>query len=156
MSEGSGGPTEDMVRRLLQLNPQLRGDGQSTRDVVSHMQDQFNAGQQKQAAPAPAKGGLSLAEEIERLKRAYGERTAGLRDEQAHAKTERAGLAAQRKSVAEQACARVIDALLASDPDLTADATLAQLDAHAAFLKRIGFSQQKLLAAEKARKGGKR
>jgi molecular chaperone GrpE (heat shock protein) len=153
---------EEMVRRLLQLNPQLRGDGKSTKDVLSIIQ-KTTTEQPAAGAPPPAErprelkqtAAIGTAEQIRQIKARYSQRIAALKKEQAEIAAKSKLLASQKKAATDQACHRLIDAILRIDPDLLNRGTQTVMETEAAFLSQVAYSPQKLVAEEKRRRGVK-
>ena len=147
----NGMATEDMVRTLMKMNPNLRGDGQSTKDVVAILHGQAPARPQV-SQPASKPVGLNLNVELERVREELGRTLAALKERDTLLRAHTTALAAERKSQPLRACEQIIDIVLALDPNLTQRNHQVMLQKEKPFLDRIGFTHAKLIAAERDRR----
>jgi hypothetical protein len=149
-----GMATEEMVRKLMQMNPHLRGDGQSTKDVMSVLSKSQSMGAgQATAKPAPVTptAAPNLSVELARLREAYQVALHDFDKDEAALKTLAQDLEKQKKALGGKACEQVIVALLKLDPNLTQRKHQVMLEKEKAFLDSIGFTPAKLIAAERER-----
>jgi hypothetical protein len=138
--------TEEMVRKLLQMNPHLRGEGQSTRDVLAGTQKTVAAAP---AAPAAAPKERDLDAMLARMSREQSTWTIEHKKQQEALSKRNVELDAIARSAQADACALVIAALLESDPAISKPENKALLVAEKTFLANIAFSVDKLLAAKR-------
>ena len=145
----TGSANEEMVRKLLQMNPHLRGDGQSTKDVMTVLAQAKGPEQKK--APPPVNTGvlIALGQEVAKLKERLAREHSEVEREARELQQRKQTLETQRKMLPAQACAQVIAALLRIDPNLTQRRPQVLLEQQKAFLDSIGFSVAKLNAAER-------
>ncbi|MCC6809669.1 MAG: hypothetical protein IT381_19725 [Deltaproteobacteria bacterium] len=142
------GPTEEIVRKLLAMNPHLRGEGQTTKDVMGLVAKNMA---QPQAAPEPElkAAAKSLGQAFDAIIAEHAAATAELAKQRAALKAFTETLEAQKKAALVQACQRVVEAIMRFDRDLTERRHQVLLEQEKAFLSSIGFTAQKLVEAER-------
>ncbi len=149
--------TEDMVRKLLQMNPHLRGSGQTTKDVLQSVRARVSRGpaeaappsgtsSPKSAAPAPDLDGLLLA-----LSRQRDAETIERKKEEELVATRLRQCDEEERRARAQALELLIDALLEQDPALVRPEHGSLLEGAKAFLARIEFTPDRFLAAKRKR-----
>ncbi len=137
--------TEDMVRTLLKMNPHLRGDGQSTKDVLSVIQTGVK---KPAAAPVTTKANeLDLAAEVDKLRARFDAAMGELQAEENELKAALQQTAAERQKARRTVCDTVVQALLRLDRNLAKPEHQALLKKEQAFFSDIGFSIERLIAA---------
>jgi hypothetical protein len=144
--EKKEGLTEDMVRKLLQMNPQLRGEGKTTRDVLSSV-----LGAKPSTEPKPVKSEATVDGVVARMARDLDAWTLAHKRERDIAAKQAKDLNDELNRITALACERMIEAVLAEDPGLVDPQNVALLEKEKAFLAHIGFSISKVLAAKHKR-----
>ncbi len=162
--------TEELVRKLLQMNPNLRGDGKTTKEVLETVRGNLSGTPSTpQAAPTsssaavgkapnhspPSRPATAAAPDLDGvLLRCSRQHDAALLEQK---KEDDAIAAALRTCDDEERRARqraheiMIEAILGQDPGLQRPENLAVIDREKAFLSTIAFTLEKLLAAKRKR-----
>jgi hypothetical protein len=161
-----GGASEEYIRKLLQMNPALKGDGMSTNTAVAQLTGALSDAKDGKAPKAAAVGGTSaaadkiggqtLVQAMENVKRWMSTEQAALTGKEAELATQLKALQAEqkqildaKKSIGERACSLFIERLLAIDPNMVSPKTQSLLDHERAFLTQIGFTPRKVIEVEK-------
>lgn len=152
------GVSKDVLRKLMQMNPNLRG-GKTTEDLMRQVKSTMNE-TQKPATLSPAQKQPPPKSAI-----AGNQQKAGgdILDAVSHAKTdfdkemkrfdaELKKLQEDRAAYQQKALLKLIDDCLAVDPGLTSPKSQYVLQQEKAFLDKIGFSMQKLVDRQKTKK----
>lgn len=126
------GASTEILQKALALNPALRGQLGEDGTLVAP------ATTTKGAALAH---GRSLTDVVRDLK-------ASLDEQRKAIATERAALDRKERELRPAICAKMIDALLAIDPNMTSPKTAYLLSQERAFLDAVGFSTQRLVERE--------
>ncbi len=132
----------ETMRKLLAVNPNLRGEGDSTQDVLRRMRGSAASPSEKETKKAsehaPSEDIFLAAQALEQRYRA-----------------ERQRLAAAKRAIEEEdrtLSARMLDTfyddLLAIDPNLTSPKTQYTLKKMKPFLDELGFSMDGLIARQ--------
>ncbi|MCC6808486.1 MAG: hypothetical protein IT381_13760 [Deltaproteobacteria bacterium] len=130
----------ETMRKLLAVNPALRGAGDSTQDVLQRVRGKASATESKAAAAPPAQDFFLATQALEQ--RFRGERK---RLQQA-----KLALEAEERALIPATLAAFYDSLLAVDPNLTSPKTQYTLKKMQAFLHELGFSMDGLVAHQTA------
>ncbi len=146
------GVSKDVLRKLMQMNPNLRG-GKTTEDLMRQVKSTINT------SPPPAKQGVSPAAKSSVSAPAKGDVLdavlAARADFEQHMKrfeAEQKRLLDERSAYQQKALLKLIDECLAVDPGLTSPKSQYVLQQEKAFLDKLGFSMQKLVERQKSRK----
>ncbi|MCC6809572.1 MAG: hypothetical protein IT381_19235 [Deltaproteobacteria bacterium] len=138
------GATKDLMRRARQINPALAAKGSTT--------ELFNEMKSAESAPSPAKAKgaptADLVTELDALQRWH-------RDEKNRIGHEIEALQRQAQQVTPAALEKLMDLILAIDPNMTSPQTQEMLRAQAPFLAEIGFSVRKLIDRKLKKKSGR-
>lgn len=151
MSEDDKKPAlnEAMVRAILTMNPQLRGDGESTKTVM----DKMTAMQGGAAPAAPVTKPLPQAPKLHEIVRdvrgRYGEEMTARDKQRAALLARRSALEGERRALGEAACEVLIETFRQFDPNLTRREHQVLLANEKSFFDSIRFSAERLLAAMK-------
>ncbi|MCC6808717.1 MAG: hypothetical protein IT381_14930 [Deltaproteobacteria bacterium] len=155
------GVSKDVLRKLMQMNPNLRG-GRSTEDLMRQVKTTMkDAPSQKPASvgvasgkPPPPKsavqspqqkGGGDILDAVVAARADFEHQMKRFDAEQKRIQDERA--AYQQKTLL-----KLIDECLAVDPGLTSPKSQYVLQQEKAFLDKLGFSMQKLVERQKQRR----
>jgi hypothetical protein len=151
MSDDKPGLTEDMVRKLLAMNPQLRGDGKTTKDVLADVKGR--TAPPPIAAPASASAARpDLDKTLSELERDHKEHGAEADKRDDTLARQLASVGDQANAITAQARELVMRVFLAKDPDLTSAESARILAKEKAFLDRVGFSLEGLLAEKRKKR----
>jgi hypothetical protein len=158
------GVSKDVLRKLMQMNPTLRG-GQSTEDLMKSVKSTLgqsgSAGQTaaapKAVAPAPktvtaapkttASAPKAVADVLDVVTNARAE----FERETQRFEAELKKLKTERDALVSRLCLGVIDQCLAIDPNLLSPKTQLVLKDEKAFLDKIGFTVQKMIERQKTK-----
>ncbi len=145
-----------LLKRAMEVNPELKGN-RKTEEVFAEVQAAKRGVAQGEAAPVQRRDGgpipppeyrnKPLPAVIEELKRWLEAEQQRIAERRARATEARKALAEKKKTGEDSVRAEVLAALRAADPTLASPMTKTVLDAHAAFLRRIGLDAQQLRAA---------
>ncbi len=149
------GVSKDVLRKLMQMNPNLRG-GKSTEDLMRQvkttMKEAPKEAPKPAAAPPPksavAPSGGDKGDMLEAVLKSK-------HDFDAHNKRFEAELKRiqdERAAYHQKALNQLLDACLVIDPGLTSPKTQYVLQQEKAFLDKLGFSMQKLIERQKLRR----
>lgn len=133
---------EEMVRKLLAMNPTLR-QGQSTAELV-HKINQKNGGGAAQPA-APATQAVNLVTELEALRVEFDQAQHQLMTERRTAEEQKRQLVAEKSRVRVMVCQELVSAIRRIDINLTDRKNQVLLDKEKAFLAEVGFKMESLL-----------
>lgn len=131
------GVNKEMLRKALALNPSLR-QGQSSTDMMAAIQQGHREKPVAGAAPRASGPKRTLADTVLKLKEEFG-------TEHKRLKAEIAALQAQEKALAPRICDRVVDAVMAIDPNMTSPMTQELMADERMFFTSIMFSAKKVL-----------
>ncbi len=144
------GVSKDVLRKLMQMNPNLRGD-RTTDDLlqqVKNMKPQtaaprpVNPSSAATAAQTPPAGNGDVLDVVLEARAQLDRETKRIEAELKRLQDERAAF--QQKLLG-----KLIDRCLAIDPGLTSPKSQYVLQAEKAFLDKLGFSMQKLVDRQK-------
>lgn len=136
--------TEELVRSILAMNPHLRGEGESTKQVLAKFQAQ-------QAGPPPAKAPeqRQLHEVIMIARRELSDATLEVERRRRALDAKKSSLIAARRTMGDQARELIVEAFKAYDPTLLKPDHQALVTREKAFLEKVRFSGQVLMQALK-------
>lgn len=149
------GVSKDVLRKLMQMNPNLRG-GKTTEDLMrqvkSTMKDapkpvavQSNTAQKPGSAISPGAARSDILDSVINAKAEFDK-------EMKRVDAEVKRLTEERVAFQQKALMKLIDECLAIDPGLTSPKSQYVLQQEKAFLDKLGFSMQKLIERQKQRK----
>ncbi len=152
------GVSKDVLRKLMQMNPNLRG-GKTTEDLMrqvkSTMKDSgakpATAAANKPQAPSSAIGGKAAGGGGDILNAVTAAR-GDFDKETKRFDAELKRLQDERAAFQQKLLLRLIDECLAVDPGLTSPKSQYVLQQEKAFLDRLGFSMQKLVERQKSKR----
>ena len=149
------GVSKDVLRKLMQINPDLRG-GQSTEDLMKQVKTQLKtapqatAGQQQKEAPVATPLAKTQPQgDVYDL--VIGAKTEFDREMQ-RLEFEIKRLQEERSAFGSRLCLKLIDQCLSTDPGLTSPKSQFVLQQEKAFLDKLGFSMAKLVERQKSLK----
>lgn len=131
---------EEMVRKLLAMNPTLR-QGQSTAELV-HKINQKNGVAQP---AAPAAQAVNLVTELEALRVEFDQAQHQVTTERRTAEEQKRQLIAEKSRVRVMVCQELVSAIRRIDINLTDRKNQVLLDKEKAFLAEVGFKMESLL-----------
>ena len=144
--------SEEAVRTLLKLNPGLReslAKGGATTIEVTDAAARTVEGQGPPPASTPPRTALSLAEELARIAKTFAAARAETTLREKALAARREALAREARTEAAVCCEELVRALIAVDRNVAQRRNQAILEQEKAFLAEIGFSLERVLAAER-------
>jgi hypothetical protein len=144
------GVSKDVLRKLMQMNPNLRG-GKSTEDLMRQVKSQMKEGPKaadargesaKSAITTPSSDKGDVLDAVMRTKSEYDTQMKRFDAELKRIQDE-------RTVFLQQALTKLIDQCLAVDPGLTSPKSQYVLQQEKPFLDKLGFSMQKLVERQK-------
>jgi hypothetical protein len=140
------GVSKDVLRKLMQMNPNLRG-GKSTEDLMRQvkttMKDSGKPG--APAGGAAQKTGTAKGDILDSVLAAKTEFEAASKRYEVEMKR----LQEEKTATQQKLLLKLIDECLATDPGLTSPKSQYVLQQEKAFLDKLGFSMQKLVDRQK-------
>jgi hypothetical protein len=151
------GVSKDVLRKLMQMNPKLRG-GASTEDLMRQVKTTM-----KGAEPTPAQSAQKPAPQKSPLSAQSGGQKGDVLDAVLEARTdfdaqmkrfdaELKKLQDERVAYQQKLLLKLIDECLAIDPGLTSPKSQYVLQQEKAFLDKLGFSMARLIERQKQKK----
>ena len=131
------GVNREMLRKALSLNPALKKHA-TTNDIMN----QLDAAQAQRTVATPDEPRSTAPTDLVEGLTTIRQRT---QEDRKRLKEDIAKLQAQEKSLLPRALDRVIDMIIALDPNMTSVQTTELLKMEAVFLNEIGFSPRKVI-----------
>jgi hypothetical protein len=137
------GVNAELLRKAIKLNPNMKG-GKNTEDIIQQLED---AASHKSNAPVARPGASSVAMQdlpkdlvkaIVKLREDFTLKRKKLRDDIL-------ALQKEEKTLPNAVMNRVVDVILALDPNMTSVQTTEILRMEAAFLKEVQFEPRKVI-----------